>query len=178
MRAPLDHSVQRRLLAFEQQIRKRDLLVTIGYSLALAGAVILYAYFPFELSRVGSVILVIALGHMIWKVYDARRQGFQEMLPEHEMLLTGELTRLEAQIRLIQGLIYNLPFLAGANLFFMGLPGTGSAESKAWLDCYFLLGTVIVFGALYVANQHRVRTQLIPLKQELERFVLADEERF
>src|SRR2546425_3201727 len=154
MRAPLDHSVQRRLLAFEQQIRKRDLLVTIGYLLALAGAVILYAYFPFELSRVGSVILVIALGHMIWKVYDARRHGFQEMVLDRNVLPADELTRIEAQIRLIQGLIYNLPFLAGANLFFMGLPGTGSAEGKAWLDFYFLLATAIAFRALYVAQYH------------------------
>jgi hypothetical protein len=79
------------------------------------------------------------------------------------------LGKVDAQIRLIESLIHNLPFLVGANLFFMGLPGPGSAEAKAWLDCGFLLGTVLLFGGLYVANQEIVRRELLPLRWELER---------
>ncbi len=89
---------------------------------------------------------------------------------EHEYASLVGLGKVDAQIRLIQSLIYNLPFVAGANLFFMGLPGTGSPEAKAWLDCFFLLGTVIVFSGLYFANQQAVRKQLLPLRQELEAF--------
>ena len=41
-------------------------------------------------------------------------------------------------------------------------------EYKAWLDCYFLFGTVIVFSGLYVVNQQTVRKRLLPLRQQLE----------
>ena len=142
-------------------------LVTFGYSLAIAGAIGLYIFFPFQLSRVGSVVLIVALAHMIWEVYQAGRNPLlMDKSAGHPLLC--DLGRVEAQIRLVQSLIYNLPFLAGANLFFMGLPGTGSAESKAWLDCYFLLGTTILFAGSYFANQQTLRKELLPLRQELE----------
>ena len=83
-------------------------------------------------------------------------------------LLIADLTKVDRQINLIQSLIYNLPFVVGVNVFFMGLPGTGSAESKAWMNCYFLAGTVILFIGSYYVNQQTVRKELLPLRRELE----------
>jgi hypothetical protein len=103
---------------------------------------------------------------MLWKVYEANRAPHPNCLQHHDP--SCGLGKVNDQIKLIQSLIFNLPFLVGANLFFMGLPGTGSAEAKAWLDCFFLLGTVIVFSGLYFANQQALRKQLLPLRHELE----------
>ena len=108
---------------------------------------------------------MIALAHMIWKVYEA---GAPAEADTDSWL--AQLRKVEAQIRLIQSLIYNLPFVVGTNLFFMGLPGTGSAESKAWLDCYFLLGSVAFLFGCYFANQRTVRQELLPLRQELQKY--------
>jgi hypothetical protein len=164
----LNSSLKAQLSALDQQIRKRAALATFGYSTGIAGSIGLYVLFSFPLCRVGSVILIIALTQMIWKVYEAGRETRPWKTERAKDPLLGEIGKVEAQIRLIQSLIYNLPFVVGANLFFMGLPGTGSAESKAWLDCFFLLGTVIVFGGCYFANQQTVRNQLVPLRQHLK----------
>jgi len=171
MNAPLNNSVEQKLSALDQQIRRRASFVTAGYSVALVGGVALFVFFPFQLSRVGSVVLIVSLAQMIWKVREASRGGLHSEGAERDQLPLGGLVKLDAQIRLVQSLIYNLPFVAGANLFFMGLPGTGSPVAKAWLDCYFLLGTVLLFSAVYWANQQALRKQLLPLRQELEAFV-------
>ena len=168
MNGHLSQSMQQRLNLLDRQIRRRAALVGFGYSFGLLGAITLYLFFPFQLSRIGSVLLMIALAHMICKVCAASRDA-RRAEPDNPLL--KDLSKLDAQIRLIQSAIYNLPFVVGANLFFMGLPGTGSAESKAWLDCCFLLGTVIIFSAFYVLNQQTVRKELLPLRQELEAFV-------
>jgi len=171
MNKPLNDSVQEKLSALDQQIRRRAAFATAGYSAALAGGIGLFVFFPFELSRVGSVVIIVSLAQMIWKVREASRGGFPLEGVERDDPSLGGLGKLDAQIRLVQSLIYNLPFVAGANLFFMGLPGTGSPVAKAWLDCYFLLGTVMLFGGVYWANQQAARKQLLPLRQELEAFV-------
>jgi len=168
-------TVPERLSRLDQQIRRRTALVTIGYSLGFAGAIALYVFFPFQLSRAGSVVLIVALAHMIWKVYEAGRGPRLPDMNTHNPLVC-DLSKVEAQIRLVQSVIHNLPFLVGANLFFMGLPGTGSAESKAWLDCYFLFGTTILFAAFYIANQRMVRKELLPLRQELENLLPVSRE--
>src|SRR5438034_126479 len=162
-----NNSLQQKLSKLDEQIQRRTLLAILGYAMALGGAVVLYLWFPFSLSRIGSAILIIALAHMIWKVYQASRPA---QLPEpayghHPML--EQLNKVEAQIRLIQSLIFNLPFLVGANLFFMGLPGTGSAESKALQDCFFLFASIVLFSLCYFTNQLAARRALLPLRQEL-----------
>src|SRR2546423_12633611 len=163
--------MQNRIKALDEQICRQVSVGIFGYALALLAAVTLYCCFPFPLSRVGSVILIIALAQMIWKVYDASRTPVspETELPDNPLL--AHLAKLDAQIRLIESLIYNLPFVVGANLFFMGLPGTGSAERKAWLDCVFLLGTVLIFAICYWRNQQTLRKGLLPLRDQLERCV-------
>ena|SRR5947209_7665558 len=165
-------SLHQKLNLLDQQIRRRASLVRFGYSLALAGAVLLWVFFPFPLSRAGSAILIIALLNMIWKVHAASRVTLDAGVESPPEALFGHLSKLDAQIGLIQSMIHNLPYVVGANVFFMGLPGTGSAEQKAWLDCFFLLGTVIVFSGFYCVNQQTVRKHLLPLRTELERCTL------
>src|ERR1044071_8914007 len=125
MTGHLQDSVQAKLSHLDEQIQQRDLRVTLGYSLGLAGSIALYLYFPFPMSRIGSVVLMVALAHMIWQVYAARRDA----PPTEPSEPCPALAQLDAQIRLVQSMIYNLPFVVGANLFFMGLPGTGSEVS-------------------------------------------------
>jgi len=175
MNALLQTSIKEKLGLFDQQIRERVFLATFGYSVGLAGALGLYAFFPFHLSRVGSVVMIIALAHMIWKIHQVTDPLSSEEGAAEQPLLQN-LGKLDAQIQLIQSLIYNLPFLTGANLFWMGLPGTGSAVTKAWLDCWFLLATVLLFGGCYLANQQTVRRQLLPLRDELKTCVLVHDE--
>lgn len=167
MNRPLGNSVDERLSALDEQIRRRAARACLGYAAGMTGAVGLYFYLPFSLCRIASLILVIGLAHMIWKVYEASRGAFLRRVKPPEDPLLGQILKVDAQVRLIQSAIHNLPFLVGANLFLMGLPGPGSAEGKAWLDCFFLLATVLVFSGLYLANQQTVRKQLLPLRQEL-----------
>ena len=172
MKGLLSNSVQEKLGALDQQIRRRAAQAIAGYSLGALGVATLYLMSPFGLNRIGSIILLIALFHMIWKVYEASRDALRRHRdPDVNPLLN--FGKVDAQIRLVQSLIHNLPFLVGANLFFMGLPGPGSAEAKAWLDCGFLLGTVLLFSGSYAANQEIVRSELLPLRRELERCALV-----
>ena len=61
MTGHLQDSVQAKLSHLDEQIQQRDLRVTLGYSLGLAGSIALYLYFPFPMSRIGSVVLMVAL---------------------------------------------------------------------------------------------------------------------
>jgi len=169
MNEHLSNSLLEKLAALDQQIRARAALAIAGYSLGAAGVTILHLWSPFGLNRIGSFILLVALVHMIWKVYAASREALGRRREQTEDPLLSNLAKVDAQIRLIQSLIHNLPFLVGANLFFIGLPGPGSAEAKAWLDCAFLLGTVLLLSGSYVANQQIIRKELLPLRRELER---------
>jgi hypothetical protein len=173
MRGHLDTSMNQRLDALDQEIRKRASLATFGYSFAIVAVIALYIFFPFKLSRVGSVVMIVALAHMIWKVYDASRERNWR---EDEEVSGGDIGKVDAQIHLIQSMLFNLPFLVGANLFWMGLPGTGSPVTKAWMDCWFLAGTVVIFGAFYLANQQTVRRELLPLRAELAAVVVQPSE--
>jgi len=173
MNSHLSDSTRQKLSALDEETRERISRATLGYSLGLAGAVALYLLRPSSLSRVGSVILIIALLQMIWKIQQARRAGLSSNKTESDPSGLPELIRLDAQINLVQSMIFNLPFVVGANLFFMGLPDTGRRETKAWLDCVFLLGTVILFGTLYVLNQQTVRRRLLPLRRELEVVIVS-----
>jgi hypothetical protein len=163
--------LQEQLSALERQIQRRVFLGSMGYALGLVGAIGLLWFFPFNLSRIGSVVLIVSLANMLWKVRDASRQPVRRADAGRNPLV-GTLNRVDAQIRLIQSLIFNVPFLAGANVFFMGLPGPGPAEHKAVLDCLFLLGTVMVFSGCYVLNQRAVRQELLPLRRELVKGLL------
>ncbi len=177
MNSHLSDSTRQKLSALDEETRARISRATFGYSLGLAGAVALYLLRPSSLSRVGSVILIIALIQMIWKVQQARRAGRLSNKTDPDPSGLAELTRLDVQINLVQSMIFNLPFVVGANLFFMGLADTGQAETKAWLDCVFLLATVVLFGILYALNQRTVRQRLLPIRRELEGAVVSAAER-
>ena len=176
MKSHAGDSIGERLAILDREIRQRAFLANLGYSLGMVGAVMLCLFFPFPLSRVGSTVLMIALGYMLWKVHEASHADHQPRRGQTPDALLEGFGKVDAQIKLIESMIYNLPFMVGANLFFIGLPGTGSAESKAWLDCFFLLGTILVFGGCYFANQQIVRRQLLPLRRELARSVLKSGE--
>ena len=167
MNGNLDEATRQRLAALHRRIRRQGLQAAVGYSLALAGVLALYLFFPFTLCRVGSVVLMIALAQMLSKLYQANRASAGPGGGGAADRLLKELSRVEAQLRLRQSAIYNLPYLVGVNLFFMGLPGTGSIEVKAWLDCFFLAGTVLVFSGCYLANQLTLRREFLPLLGEL-----------
>ena len=73
-------------------------------------------------------------------------------------------------------MLFNVPFFVGANLFWMGLPGTGTVLEKAVLDFIFLGSTMIVFAASYIFNQRLIRKELIPLRDELKALIEAHPE--
>ena len=156
-----------RLRSLDRQTSQRSLFVTCGYSTALLMAFALYWFFPFPLSRTGSVVLMVALPYMMGRYRETKRVTDMMGSTSVTASLRCELMKLDAQIRLLPSAIYYLPFVVGANLFWMGLPGPGTKEQKAFLDCGFLAGTVVIFASVYLLNQRIVRRQLIPLRKEL-----------
>ena len=163
-----------RLRGLDQHRSKRGLLLTCFYSAALLTVIAFYWFFPFPISRTGSVVLMLALPYMIWKFREPGRIAARMDSTPAGGAPSWELAKIDSQIRLFQSAIYYLPFVAGANLFWMGLPGPGTREQKALLDCGFLAATVLIFASVYLLKQRTVRRQLIPLRMELES-VLASE---
>jgi hypothetical protein len=162
------HSLISRLCNLDQQIKRRASLVTSFYSAALLIVAVLYCSTPFPLSRAGSVVLFVAFAYMIGRSHTARRATPMTRDARRPDYLKAEVNKIDAQISLFRSVVYHLPFVVGANLFWMGLPGTGTPEGKALLDCVFLAATVVVFATTYVMNQRTVKRQLLPLRQELE----------
>jgi len=146
------------LAALDRQLRRKILLGVISYSLALAAALAFYFVFPFPLSRAGSVVMAIGFAHMLGRV---ARVGVKTRASRQLSC------RIDAQLALVSSTTYNLPLLVGANVFLIGLPGTGSALGKAWFDCWFLLGSVTVLAGLYLFNQRTICRELVSARQEL-----------
>jgi hypothetical protein len=172
MNEPID-SLTRQLHGLDQEIRRRDCLVTCVYGSAALMAVALVAFFPFDLSRIGGVVLVVAFAYMVWRFHAAKR------VPQGHAPVTGpwwnELTKVDGQIELCRSALVNLPFVVGANLFWMGLPGTGTELANAEGDCIFLTATVLAFIALYLLNQQTATKRLLPLRKELELLLLQQQ---
>src|SRR6185436_15009874 len=101
MSGHLDTSMRQRLKVLDQEIRTRASLATFGYSFAIAGVIALYIFFPFELSRVGSVVMIVALAHMIWKVHEASREAVHRSEHDDNETFVHDIGMVDAQIRLI-----------------------------------------------------------------------------
>lgn len=97
------------------------------------------AWFPSFLCRAGSGVLLIAFAHMIWQRQSALRKG------------------PIAQLRLRRSALYYVPFLAGANLVWMGLPAPIQPMAKAWSNCAFLAGSVLLLAGAYLYNLRTIR---------------------
>jgi hypothetical protein len=162
-------AIEARLQQIEQWSTKRDAAVTGVYgSLFIAGFALL-VLFPFPLSRVGSVVMILGFIYMVWRCKAAPR-------PDARGGLADKLFLVEKQIEFAQSVLYNIPFFVGANLFWMGLPGTGTALQKAVQDFVFLGGTLLVLTASYAFNQRLIRKRLIPLRNELRRLIESESE--
>ena len=158
-----------RLQEIERGIARRDSLLKIIYGSLFLAAVLLFVLFPFPLSRVGSVVMVIGFGFMIWRC--KRGAAVAASAPS----VRRDLALVEEQIAFAQSMLFNVPFFVGANLFWMGLPGTGDGLGKALQDFAFLGGTLIVFALSYALNQQWIRKQLIPLREELSKIARSGE---
>jgi hypothetical protein len=162
-------SIEARLEQFDLEINQRHGRVTASYSAAMLMGIGLFWFCPFHLSRVGSLVMVLGLAYMIRKVREAKAGGSVLAGSRSAEDAARAMGTINAQIDLLQSAFYNLPFVVGANLFLMGLPGTGAPDKKALLDCGFLAATILVFGLSYVINQQSVKEKIIPLGQELNR---------
>jgi hypothetical protein len=159
-----------RLQQIEARLAKRDAMVTQVYGSLCLAAVALFVLFPFPISRVGSFVLVVGFSYMVWR---CKRAPARPPAADNSALppLVDKLASLERQIEFAQTMLYNVPFFVGANLFWMGLPGTGTVLEKAVQDFVFLGGTLLLFAASYLFNQHLIRKELMPLREELQRLV-------
>ena len=163
------NSIEARLQQFDREINQRDGRVTASYSAAMLIVIVLFWFCPFHLSRVGSLVMVLALAYMIRKIREAKAGGSVLEGSRSAEDAARAMGTINAQIDRLQSAFYNLPFVVGANLFLMGLPGMGAPDKKALLDCGFLAATILIFGLSYVINQQSVREKIIPLGQELKR---------
>jgi hypothetical protein len=161
------HPVALRLREVEIRTARRDGVVAMVYGFLFFAAIALLVLFPFPLSRVGSVVLIVGFGYMIWRCKHVAAR--QRMSGTGDLLDVGQkLDLVDRQIELAQSMLFNVPFFVGANLFWMGLPGTGTVLEKAVLDFIFLGGTLSVFAASYVFNQRLIRKEMIPLRNQLK----------
>jgi hypothetical protein len=105
--------------------KHRWLLLAYIFAAAVAVAAV---WFPSGLCRVGSAVLLVGLAHMTWQSRNALRTASR------------------------RSVLFYAPFLVGTNLIWMGLPLSVDPVSEALADCGFLIGSVVLLGALYVYN--------------------------
>ena len=101
MNDPCPKSIRDELHRMDQQIQKRNLLGTIAYATGLL-AVVALMYLPFDLSRIGSVVLIVALGYMISRLHVFGRRDVPSESDCPGGCLRRQLDRLNAQIDLGQ----------------------------------------------------------------------------
>jgi hypothetical protein len=164
-------SVSLRLQDVEQRMAKRDAAIRSVYGSLFVAAIALLVLFPFPLSRVGSVVMIVGFGYMVCRCMHAPRFARGSDEPN---ALPGKLAMVQEQIHFAQSMLYNVPLFVGSNLFWMGLPGTGTILQKAIQDFVFLGATSILFVGSYVLNQQLIRKELAPLRDELQRLVRSD----
>ena len=134
----------------EQVIQRRDRVLTCCYlaGLALAGACL---FLPYRLSQLGAGLLVIALVHMLSKLYLA-----------HSSASPGpDGGKAHPRLALADSILFNVPFLVAVNLVFMGLPLSQDPVTKATWDCWFLGSTVMLLTMSYCWNRRAVRALAI-----------------
>lgn len=161
-------AVTLRLDELAAKLNRRDSLVSSVYGFLLLTAAAMVVLFPFPLSRIGSVLLCAGFLYALCRFRQARGRAAVATrdVPEH---LINERLRLARQIELARSVLLNVPVFVGANLFWMGLPGTSTAFEKAVLDLFFLAGSTIIFCASYLWSQQTIRKHLLPLKRDVER---------
>ena len=155
---------------FGRDMRQRDFCLTRCYFAALCVAAI-FLLLPFHLSRLGGVLILLALGHMLCKIYSAYHAR-----PDIDLETTAgaaDLKRIRARIAVTRSPFYLLPLLVGANLVFMGLPMGADALREATLDCTFLGSTILLFLVSYWLNQHALRQRLQPILETQARISLT-----
>ncbi len=157
-------------LAYCQRVARRDLVFLWLYWAAFPGALV-FVLTPFPLSRIGGILLLFALTNVMAKLNGLRRRTKQARAVRDGALLVIA-HRIESQ----RSAFYNLPFLVGANLVFMGLPMTENPVTEAWYDCLFLAVSVMLMAACYMFNQAVVRRELLPLFDLVERMQPAPEQ--
>jgi hypothetical protein len=170
----VSHPLAIRLRDVECRTMRRDGIMATVYGFLFLAAIALLILFPFPLSRVGSVVLIVGFSYMIWR---GKRVAVRQVATSGDTLdPRKKLLLVDHQIELAQSMLFNVPFFVGANLFWMGLPGTGTVLEKAVLDFIFLGSTMIVFAASYIFNQRLIRKELIPLRDELKALIEAHPE--
>jgi Flp pilus assembly protein TadB len=156
--------VQEQSEAFDQKIRRRDLLESIA-----AVAVCLFFGWlawddPSPLVTAGSLIIVggsaLIFGRLRWTRARFANAPADQLVKQR---LQHERAKVDAQIRLLESVLwwYIAPLLIGLLLVTVGDSG--------WSAFTFVYGTVVLLGAgwIYVLNQRAVRRSLRPRRAEL-----------
>jgi hypothetical protein len=163
--------VERRSQAFDKTIRRRDLREFIGAALALVLLAPALLHGPW-LTRCG-VLLVMAGGASIYLKLDRTRRRHAGLHAEWPLaaMLRAERAKVEAQIHLLESILwwYIAPLGAGAVLV---VAGTSSPRFTAG---YAIFVALLSWG-IYELNQHAVRRELRPRRDELTRLIEQVEE--
>lgn len=137
---------------FDRLLRRRDLLLTPSYLAGLALAVACLSL-PFRLSQLGAGLLIVTLVHMISRICQAH---FSQLAAGARAEWTiGQGTH--PRVALAESVLFYVPFLAGVNLVFMGIPLGQDALAEAIWDCWFLGCTVALLFISFCWNQRAVR---------------------
>jgi Flp pilus assembly protein TadB len=160
--------VQEQSEAFDQKIRRRDLLESIA-----AVAVCLFFGWlawddPSPLVTAGSLIIIggsaLIFGRLRWARMRSADAPTDQPVTQR---LQHEREKTDAQIRLLESVLwwYIAPLLVGLLLVTVG--------DNGWSAFTFIYGTVVLLGAgwIYVLNQRAVRRSLRPRREKLTRLL-------
>jgi hypothetical protein len=158
-------AMKMRMQSFDRTISSRDygeVAACIFIGIFFGWSLIFQDNSP--LTRAGCVVLIASAVFIGWKLIASKRR-----LPQAEPnapifdAVKVELQKVENQISLLQSVAwwYLLPLFVGVMMCYWG--GPGSLASKL---TYFAV-VLVVYGFIYWLNQRAVKTNLLPLKQEL-----------
>jgi Flp pilus assembly protein TadB len=154
--------------AFDQKIRRRDLLESVA-------AVAVFLFFgwlawhdPSWLVRSGALIVMGGSTLIFWRLRRARTHFANASMDQPiKQMLRQERAKVDAQIHLLESILwwYIAPLVVGLLLVTVG--------DNGWSTFTFVYGTIVLLGSavIYALNQRAVRRSLRPRREELTRLL-------
>jgi hypothetical protein len=159
---------------FQRQLKARDFRELAACVVIVVVFAIYFFTTPHLVSRIGDLIVIAGAVFIGWKLIHTRRSVQQPLAdaPVKEWL-HSELAQVQRQAELLRTIAwwYLLPLYVGVNVSTWGIPTVSLAARIS-----FSVGTGLLYLGIYWLNQWARRRQFLPLEQELEALLRAEEQ--